>query len=52
VTIPGSAFPERDANYLILMQTARLGGPQTENLFIGSAILAGTADVGIVKTDP
>lgn len=52
VTIPGEAFPDRDSNYLILLQTARLGGPQTANLFIGSAIMAGTAEVGIVKTDP
>lgn len=52
LTIPGEAFPERDRNYLILLQTARLGGPQSANLFISSAILAGTAEVGIVRTDP
>ena len=52
VTIPGSAFPDADHNYVILMQTARIGGPQSNNLFIGSAILAGTAEVGIVKTRP
>jgi hypothetical protein len=34
------------------MQTARLGGPTSKNLFIGSAIFAGTAEVGIVKTRP
>lgn len=51
-TVPGEAFPERDRNYLILMQTARLGGPQSANLFISSAILAGTAEVAIVRTDP
>jgi hypothetical protein len=37
---------------LILMQTARIGGPVSNNLFIGSAIMAGTAEVGIVKTTP
>jgi hypothetical protein len=52
VTIPGSAFPERNSNYLLLLQTARVGGPQTANLFIASAILAGSAEVGIVKTAP
>jgi hypothetical protein len=52
VTVPGSAFPEANHNYLILMQTARIGGPVSNNLFIGSAIMAGTAEVGIVKTRP
>ena len=50
VTIPGSAFPDKDANYLILLQSAKLGHPNTDNLFIGSAMIAGTADVAIVKT--
>ncbi|MBL8914632.1 MAG: hypothetical protein JNM17_28265 [Archangium sp.] len=50
VTIPGSAFPERDHNYIVLLQSAKLGGPKSDNLFSGSAILAGTADVAIVKT--
>jgi hypothetical protein len=52
VEIPGSAFPERDRNYVIVLQSAKLGGPKSENLFTGSAILAGTADVLIVKTKP
>lgn len=50
VTIPGSAFPQRDANYLVVLQSAKLGGPKSANLFTGSAILAGTADVAVVKT--
>ncbi|MBS1150646.1 MAG: hypothetical protein H6Q89_2344 [Myxococcaceae bacterium] len=50
VTIPGSAFPDKDKNYLILLQSAKLGRTDTDNLFIGSAMIAGTADVGIVKT--
>ncbi len=50
VTVPGTAFPEKDRNYLILLQSAKLGHPKTDNLFIGSAMIAGTADVGIVKT--
>ncbi|MFZ5443722.1 MAG: hypothetical protein ACOZQL_27190 [Myxococcota bacterium] len=50
VTIPGTAFPDRDANYIVVLQSAKLGGPKSDNLFSGSAILAGTADVAIVKT--
>ncbi len=50
VTIPGSAFPTRDANYIVVFQSAKLGGPKSDNLFSGSAILAGTADVAVVKT--
>ncbi|MEW6430443.1 MAG: hypothetical protein AB1730_02945 [Myxococcota bacterium] len=52
VEVPGTAFPEANANYLIILQSAKLGGPKTENLFLGSPILAGTADVAIVKTNP
>lgn len=48
--IPGTAFPDRDANYIVVLQSAKLGGPKSDNLFTGSAILAGTADVAIVKT--
>jgi hypothetical protein len=50
VEIPGSAFPDPDRNYVILLQSAKLGGAKSENLFIGSAMIAGTADVGVVKT--
>jgi hypothetical protein len=50
VTIPGKAFPEKDRNYLILVQSAKLGRAESDNLFLGSAMIAGTADVGIVKT--
>jgi hypothetical protein len=50
VTVPGSAFPEPNKNYIILLQSAKLGHPDSDNLFTGSAIIAGTADVGIVKT--
>jgi hypothetical protein len=51
VTIPATAFPERDQTYMIVFQTVRTGGPETSNLFIGSALLAGTADVGILQTN-
>ncbi len=50
VTVPATAFPEADKNYVILLQSAKLGGPQSDNLFSGSAILAGTAEIGVVKT--
>jgi|APLak6261675434_1056106.scaffolds.fasta_scaffold06334_2 hypothetical protein len=50
VTIPGSAFPNKDSNYVVVLQSAKLGGPKSDNLFSGSAILAGTADVAIIKT--
>ncbi len=52
VTIPGTAFPSGNANYVIVLQSVKLGGPKSSNLFSGSAILAGTADLGIVKTQP
>lgn len=50
ITIPGTAFPDRDRNYIVLFQSAKTGGPKSDNLFSGSAIIAGTAAVGIVKT--
>ena len=50
VTIPGTAFPLGSTNYLIVLQSVKTGGPKSDNLFTGSAILAGTADIGIVKT--
>lgn len=50
VTIPGTAFPEAEKNYLIVFQAVKLGGAKSENLFAGSAILAGTAEVGVVRT--
>ncbi len=50
VTIPGSAFPDLDSTYLVVFHTADLGGPESDNLFIGSAVLVGSADVGVVHT--
>ncbi len=50
VTIPGSAFPTPRQSYLVIFQSVRLGDPETENLFLGSALLAGTADIGVVRT--
>ncbi|MCA3010875.1 MAG: hypothetical protein INH41_00595 [Myxococcaceae bacterium] len=52
VTIPGSAFSERDRNYIIVFQSAKTGGPRSDNLFTGSAVIAGTAVVAVVKTRP
>jgi hypothetical protein len=48
--IPGSAFPQAGSNYLVVFQTVRSGGPESNNLFYGSALLVGTADVGMVHT--
>lgn len=50
LSIPGSAFPQKDSNYLVIFQTVQLGGPQSNNLFTGSAMLVGTADLGLVHT--
>jgi len=52
VTIPGSAFPQADANYVVVLQSAKLGGPTTDNLFLGSPVLAGTAEIAVVRTRP
>ncbi|MCY1076740.1 hypothetical protein [Archangium lansingense] len=49
--IPGTAFPAPDSNYLVVFQTVQMGGPETNNLFTGSAMLVGTADVGMVHTE-
>jgi len=50
VTIPGTAFPQAKSNYLVVFQTVKTGGPESDNLFVGSALLVGTADVGMVRT--
>lgn len=50
VTVPGTAFPSAQQTYLVVFQAAKLGAAKTDNLFIGSAILAGTADFAIVRT--
>ncbi|MDY7225136.1 hypothetical protein [Hyalangium rubrum] len=50
VSIPGTAFPDPQQTYLVTFQAVRTGGPESSNLFLGSAILTGTADVGVVRT--
>ena len=50
VAIPGTAFPTSKQTYLVIFQSVRLGSPESDNLFLGSALLAGTADVGVVRT--
>lgn len=52
IAIPGTAFPDANKNYVIVMQAAKLGGPVGDTLFTGSPVIAGTADVGVVKTRP
>ncbi|QSQ28235.1 hypothetical protein JY651_23795 [Pyxidicoccus parkwayensis] len=50
VAIPGTAFPDANKTYLVIFQAVRLGGAESDNLFIGSALLAGTAEVGVIRT--
>jgi hypothetical protein len=50
VTVPGTAFPQQNQTYLVVLQAMKLGGPESDNLFTGSAVLAGTADVGVIRT--
>jgi hypothetical protein len=50
VTIPGTAFPQPNQTYLVVLQAVKLGGPDSDNLFTGSAVMAGTADVGVIRT--
>lgn len=50
VTIPGTAFPNPGTWYVIMMQSAKLGRPASDNLFLASGIMAGTADFGVVRT--
>ena len=50
--VPGTAFPSVDSNYLVIFQTMKTGGPESDNLFLGSPMLVGTADVGLVRTQP
>lgn len=52
VDIPATAFPQRDQTYLVIFQTVRMGSAESSNLWFGSALLAGTADVGVVHTNP
>jgi hypothetical protein len=50
VTIPATAFPMARQTYLVTFQAVRSGGPESSNLFLGSALLVGTADIGVVRT--
>lgn len=50
VNIPATAFPMPRQTYLVTFQAVRTGGPDSSNLFLGSALLAGTADIGVVRT--
>ncbi|MFB1479605.1 hypothetical protein [Corallococcus sp. RDP092CA] len=51
VTIPATAFPNPRQTYLVIFQAVRMGGPESDNLFLGSVVLAGTAEVGVVRTN-
>lgn len=51
VTIPGTAFPNGGSTYVIVFQAAKLGRATSNNLSAFSAILAGVAEVGVVRTN-
>jgi hypothetical protein len=50
MTVPASAFPLPNQTYALVLQAAKMGGAESENLFTGSAIVAGTAEVGVFRT--
>jgi hypothetical protein len=50
VTVPATAFPEANRNYVLMLQSVKFGGPQTDNLFSASTVIAGSADVALIKT--
>ena len=50
VVVPAEAFPQPGQTYAVVFQAVKVGGPKSDNLFTGSALLAGTADVGVVRT--
>ncbi|MBX5481152.1 MAG: hypothetical protein IRZ16_04780 [Myxococcaceae bacterium] len=50
ITVDGSAFPEPNRTYLLVMQAVKLGGAESANLFKASPVLAGTAEVGVFRT--
>jgi hypothetical protein len=52
VTIPDTAFPTPDSNYVIFFQAVKLGSATGGNLWTGSTFLAGTAEIGVVRTNP
>lgn len=51
VVIPETAFPNRDETYLVMLLNAKIGLPKSKNLFSASAVIAGAADLGIVRTN-
>lgn len=50
IEVPGSAFPQPKMTYVLVMQAVKLGSAESANLFKGSGIFAGTAEVGIFRT--
>jgi hypothetical protein len=51
VEVPASAFPEARKSYLVVFHSATLGRPESDNLSVLSVLLAGTADVGVVRVE-
>jgi hypothetical protein len=50
IVLPGTAFPDAKKTYMVVFQSVRAGAPESNNLFLGSALMAGAADVGVVRT--
>jgi hypothetical protein len=50
VTIPAEQFPAAGQSFVVTLQAVKLGGPESDNLFTGSAILVGTAEAGVIRT--
>lgn len=52
INIPGTAFPSAGTNYLVTVTAVKQGDQSqfSTNLFVGSAFVAGTADIGLVQT--
>ncbi len=52
ISLPGSAFPSAGTRYLVVVTAVQKGDQSqfSSNLFLGSAFVAGTADVGLAQT--
>ena len=46
IAIPGSAFPTA-GEYLVTLTAVAEGGPKSQNLFLGSAVLIGSGSAGV-----
>jgi hypothetical protein len=49
VQVPASAFPTAATTYFVSLQSVKLGTAKSNNLFVGSALMAGSGDVGVLR---